>query len=142
MTQVNTGTEDLLAEINEGVGLITLNRPEARNAMSGAMNTALAATLADFELNPAVKVIVLTGAGKGFCAGGDVKGMAASGDGTVETIRSMARFIANGSCSVRRPESFLRCQSLRSLPCRVPQLAPVSHSRWRATCVSWRQARS
>ena len=46
MTQVNTGTEDLLAEINEGVGLITLNRPEARNAMSGAMNTALAATLA------------------------------------------------------------------------------------------------
>ena len=83
MTQVNTGTEDLLAEINEGVGLITLNRPEARNAMSGAMNTALAATLADFELNPAVKVIVLTGAGKGFCAGGDVKGMAASGDGTV-----------------------------------------------------------
>ena len=83
MTQVNRGTEDLLAEINEGVGLITLNRPEARNAMSGAMNTALAATLADFELNPAVKVIVLTGAGKGFCAGGDVKGMAASGDGTV-----------------------------------------------------------
>ena len=83
MTHVNTGTEDLLAEINEGVGLITLNRPEARNAMSGAMNTALAATLADFELNPAVKVIVLTGAGKGFCAGGDVKGMAASGDGTV-----------------------------------------------------------
>ena len=83
MTQVTTGTEDLLAEINEGVGLITLNRPEARNAMSGAMNTALAATLSDFELNPAVKVIVLTGAGKGFCAGGDVKGMAASGDGTV-----------------------------------------------------------
>ena len=83
MMQVNTGTEDLLAETNEGVGLITLNRPEARNAMSGAMNTALAETLADFELNPAVKVIVLTGAGKGFCAGGDVKGMAASGDGTV-----------------------------------------------------------
>ena len=83
MTRVNTGTEDLLAEINEGVGLITLNRPDARNAMSGAMNTALATTLADFEINSAVKVVVLTGAGKGFCAGGDVKGMAASGDGTV-----------------------------------------------------------
>jgi 2-(1,2-epoxy-1,2-dihydrophenyl)acetyl-CoA isomerase len=47
------------------------------------MTAALATQLADAELNPAVKVIVLTGAGKGFCAGGDVKGMAASGDGTV-----------------------------------------------------------
>ena len=104
MTQVNTGTEDLLAEINEGVGLITLNRPEARNAMSGAMNTALAATLADFELNPAVKVIVLTGAGKGFCAGGDVKGMAASGDGTVgdNTIDGAIHRQQVTACDVRK----------------------------------------
>ena len=83
MAQINTGTDDLLADVTDGVGVITLNRPEARNAMSGAMNTALAATLAEFELDSAVKVVVLTGAGKGFCAGGDVKGMAASGDGTV-----------------------------------------------------------
>jgi 2-(1,2-epoxy-1,2-dihydrophenyl)acetyl-CoA isomerase len=83
MAQVNTGTDDLLADVTDGVGVITLNRPEARNAMSGAMNTALAATLAEFELDSSVKVVVLTGAGKGFCAGGDVKGMAASGDGTV-----------------------------------------------------------
>ena len=80
---INTGTEELLAEINDGIGLITLNRPQARNAMSGEMTRALKETLADFELNPAVKCLVLTGAGKGFCAGGDVKGMAASGDGTV-----------------------------------------------------------
>ena len=80
---VETGTEDLLAQLEGGVLTITLNRPDARNAMSGAMTAALATQLADAELNPAVKVIVLTGAGKGFCAGGDVKGMAASGDGTV-----------------------------------------------------------
>jgi len=43
----------------------------------------LSHTLAAWELDPAIKCIVLTGAGKGFCAGGDVKGMAASGDGTV-----------------------------------------------------------
>lgn len=85
MTDIDTGTEDLLASVNNGVGLITLNRPQARNAMSGEMNVALANTLENFELNPEVNCIVLTGAGKGFCAGGDVKGMASSGDGTVGT---------------------------------------------------------
>jgi 2-(1,2-epoxy-1,2-dihydrophenyl)acetyl-CoA isomerase len=60
-----------------------MNRPEARNAMSGEMTAAMSEQLASAELNPAVRCIVLTGAGKGFCAGGDVKGMAASGDGTV-----------------------------------------------------------
>jgi len=83
MTSIDTGTDHLLAEVNEGVGLITLNRPDARNAMSGDMTAALARTLADFELDAAVKCVVLTGAGKGFCAGGDVKGMASRGDGTV-----------------------------------------------------------
>jgi 2-(1,2-epoxy-1,2-dihydrophenyl)acetyl-CoA isomerase len=80
---IDTDTDDLLAEVIDGVALITLNRPEARNAMSGPMNQALQKTLADAEVDPDIKCIVLTGAGKGFCAGGDVKGMAASGDGTV-----------------------------------------------------------
>lgn len=83
MATIDTGTDHLLAEVNEGVGLLTLNRPDARNAMSGEMNQALQTMLAQFELDSAVRCIVLTGAGKGFCAGGDVKGMAASGDGTV-----------------------------------------------------------
>ncbi len=83
MTAVDTGTEDLLASLDDGVLTLTLNRPEARNAMSGAMTAALGRRLAVAELDPAVKCVVLTGAGKGFCAGGDVKGMAARGDGTV-----------------------------------------------------------
>ena len=83
MSTIDTGTNDLLASLENAVAVLTLNRPEARNAMSGEMNAALQTLLADLELNPAVKCIVLTGAGKGFCAGGDVKGMAASGDGTV-----------------------------------------------------------
>ncbi len=80
---LDTGTSDLIATLDEGVLTLMLNRPEARNAMSKAMNKALQEQLADAEFNPAVKCLVLTGAGKGFCAGGDVKGMAASGDGTV-----------------------------------------------------------
>ena len=82
-TTIDTGTNDLLANLDAGVLTLTLNRPEARNAMSGAMTAALADRLAWAEFDPAVKCVVLTGAGKGFCAGGDVKGMAASGDGTV-----------------------------------------------------------
>ena len=74
--QIDTGTLDLLATLKEGVLTLTLNRPEARNAMSEAMNKALAEQLAWAEVAPSVKCVVLTGAGKGFCAGGDVKGMA------------------------------------------------------------------
>jgi 2-(1,2-epoxy-1,2-dihydrophenyl)acetyl-CoA isomerase len=80
---IDTGTTDLLATLDDGVLILTLNRPEARNAMSAAMNAALSEQLARAELDNDVKVIVLTGAGNGFCAGGDVKGMAARGDGTV-----------------------------------------------------------
>jgi 2-(1,2-epoxy-1,2-dihydrophenyl)acetyl-CoA isomerase len=80
---IDTGTTDLLAALDDGVLTLTLNRPEARNAMSGAMTAALAEQLAKAEFDREVKCIVLTGAGKGFCAGGDVKGMASRGDGTV-----------------------------------------------------------
>lgn len=81
--EIDTGTTDLLATLDAGVLTLTLNRPQARNAMTRPMNTALQQQLASAELDPAVKCIVLTGAGNGFCAGGDVKSMAASGDGTV-----------------------------------------------------------
>jgi 2-(1,2-epoxy-1,2-dihydrophenyl)acetyl-CoA isomerase len=74
---IDTGTPDLLAERDAGVLTLTMNRPQARNAMSREMNTALQQQLAAAEDDPEVKCIVLTGAGGAFCAGGDVKGMAA-----------------------------------------------------------------
>ena len=80
---IDTGTMDLTATLADGILTLTLNRPQARNAMSRAMNEALQQQLALAELDPAVKCVVLTGAGNAFCAGGDVKGMAAAGDGTV-----------------------------------------------------------
>ncbi len=83
MATFETGTDDLLADLDGGVLTLTMNRPKARNAMTRPMVTALAEQLGKAELDPQVRCIVLTGAGKGFCAGGDVKGMAASGDGTV-----------------------------------------------------------
>ena len=80
MTALDTGTEDLRAEIDDGVAVITMNRPDRRNAFSRAMVSALGAILAQVETDEAVGCVVLTGAGGAFCAGGDVKSMAASAD--------------------------------------------------------------
>jgi len=77
MTALDTGTEDLRAEIDGGVAVITMNRPDRRNAFSYAMVSALEAVLAQVETDEAVGCVVLTGAGGAFCAGGDVKSMAA-----------------------------------------------------------------
>jgi 2-(1,2-epoxy-1,2-dihydrophenyl)acetyl-CoA isomerase len=81
MSDIDTGTSDLLATLDGGVLTLTLNRPQARNAMSGEMNAALGQQLAWAELAPEVRVVVLTGAGQGFCAGGDVKGMNSRNEG-------------------------------------------------------------
>lgn len=83
MTTLDTGTPDLQATQEGGVLTLTMNRPDARNALSRPMLQAMQQQLVAAEFNPEVRCIVLTGAGKAFCAGGDVKGMAAAGDGTV-----------------------------------------------------------
>src|SRR5439155_26103915 len=75
METIDTGTDDLLAEIDEGVATITMNRPERRNALSNPMLDAMARVLARVEVDNDVGCVVLTGAGGAFCAGGDVKGM-------------------------------------------------------------------
>lgn len=79
MREIDTGTGDLLAHVDDGVGVVTLNRPERRNALSPEMLTALAAVLPSLEAAPDVRAVVLTGAGSAFCAGGDVKAFAARG---------------------------------------------------------------
>jgi 2-(1,2-epoxy-1,2-dihydrophenyl)acetyl-CoA isomerase len=75
VTQLDTGTEDLLAEVDDGVAVLTMNRPDRRNAMSEAMMAAMDRVLRDVEADDAVGCVVLTGAGGAFCAGGDVKAM-------------------------------------------------------------------
>lgn len=81
MAAIDTGTDHLLASIDDGVEVLTMNRPERRNALSDEMLTALARLLAAAETNDDVGCVVLTGAGGAFCAGGDVKGMADGGGG-------------------------------------------------------------
>jgi 2-(1,2-epoxy-1,2-dihydrophenyl)acetyl-CoA isomerase len=68
--------EDLLEAVEEGVATLTMNRPDRLNALSRPMMEALQAALSRLGGDPAVGAVVLTGRGRAFCAGGDVKAMA------------------------------------------------------------------
>ena len=75
---MTTADNALLSELKDGVLTLTFNRPEARNALTPDMLTKMRDELARAELDPDVGCIMLTGAGDAFCAGGDVKAMAAA----------------------------------------------------------------
>lgn len=75
-----TSTEDdVFGEVADGVGTITLNRPDRRNALSDAMVAGLSSLLEQMQESDDVRVIVVTGAGKAFCSGGDVQDFDAKG---------------------------------------------------------------
>lgn len=69
-------TNDLLVERRGGVAIMTMNRPDRLNALSGDMLDALVSNAHDFWHDSSVRCVVITGAGRGFSAGGDVKSMA------------------------------------------------------------------
>jgi 2-(1,2-epoxy-1,2-dihydrophenyl)acetyl-CoA isomerase len=68
--------EHILLKRAEGIGTLTLNRPDKLNAFAGTMRKELADALVELEKDPTVRVVVITGAGRGFCAGADVGYMA------------------------------------------------------------------
>ena len=89
------GYQTLLVERGGAIATITLNRPEARNAIDLPMRHELVAALDEVESDEAARVLILTGAGGHFCAGGDVKSMrarrstAAEGRARVELLNRM-----------------------------------------------------
>ncbi len=78
----------LLETLEGGIATLTMNRPEARNALSAEMFEGLSEALPRLAQDPGVRLVVLTGTGAAFCAGGDVKGFArnAGGAATVATF--------------------------------------------------------
>src|SRR5215218_586427 len=62
-------------QVQSGIATLTLNRPDKRNAMSDDMRTEFIHALERVAADKAIRALVLTGAGKGFCAGGDIAGM-------------------------------------------------------------------
>lgn len=90
MAKLETGTDELLGEISDGIAVLTMNRPQRRNALSAEMLGALADALRTCETDKDVACVVLTGAGGAFCAGGDVKGMAEGKDSVSPNISGEA----------------------------------------------------
>jgi len=75
-------SDHLLTETRDGIAILTLNRPDRLNALSAEMIQSAIATVERYAVDPSVGCIVLTGAGRGFCAGGDVVAMNAGAAGT------------------------------------------------------------
>ena len=73
--------EQILYDVKDPVAVITLNRPDALNALTGRMQREFKHALAEAESDPAVVGVVLTGAGRGFCAGADIGGLQSTADG-------------------------------------------------------------
>ncbi len=72
---IETDTEDLLGHRIGHVGVLTLNRPERRNALSSGIYHGFATALPAIAADPSIRVLMVTGAGGAFCSGGDVKAM-------------------------------------------------------------------
>ena len=70
-------TDQLIETFEDGIATLTMNRPEARNALTGEMLAAFSAAAPRLAMDPNVRAVVITGAGGAFCAGGDVKGFVA-----------------------------------------------------------------
>ena len=82
--------ETLLVEASDGVATITINRPDAANAMSPLCAKEICEAATALESDASVRAIVITGAGKMFCAGGDLSAFAAAGDDTRRLLMQMA----------------------------------------------------
>jgi enoyl-CoA hydratase len=87
MPDVTPDDQHCLVEKREHVLIVTMNRPEARNALSGPMLAGLTAAWNQVDADPDIRVAILTGAGGAFCAGADLKAMTSSHPG--ESARSM-----------------------------------------------------
>ncbi len=87
--------QQIVYEVQDPVAVITMNRPEALNALTGRMMAEIRHALAAAEQDPAVVGIVLTGAGRGFCAGADMAGLDATASGEAGAQEDLSALAAS-----------------------------------------------
>ncbi|MGW6394474.1 enoyl-CoA hydratase/isomerase family protein [Streptomyces sp. NPDC055103] len=88
MTEV---LDDVLHTVENGVSWITLNRPEAMNAVTWDQRERIIALLASASADPEIRAVVVTATGRGFCAGADLRGAPATGDRVAGDVARMIR---------------------------------------------------
>ena len=98
-------TDSVRWDLDGAVATITLNRPQARNALTAELKTELLGALGQAASSPDVRAVLITGAGQAFCAGQDLREHA----GLLEAARSPDEALA---CGRRRPPS--RCAAARA----------------------------
>ncbi len=95
---IDTGTDTVRIEVTDRVGVITLSRPDRRNALHDDMYAPMIAAVEAFAADPGVGCVVVTGAGSAFCAGGDVRrGSGRTTDGTTPPADVRAANLAANS---------------------------------------------
>lgn len=91
---MSSPTAEVTHTVTGGVAYLTLNRPEALNAITPAQRDRLITLLGEASADPSVRAVVLTGTGRGFCAGADLRGGGSSGD---RVAGDVARVIRQGA---------------------------------------------
>ncbi len=96
-------SEVVQMQVQDGVALLTLNRPDRLNAWTSEMENAYFGALEACAHDEAVRVIVVTGAGRGFCAGADMQQLQAIGDGGVQDDDAEERIEQTFPLSIPKP---------------------------------------
>lgn len=112
MGELNTGTDDLIGRIEGHVAVLSFNRPDRRNALSEGVYAGFAEALPRIAADPDVRVLMLTGEGGAFCAGGDVKGM---NERNKSAGSGQPRSVEFGIADLRRRQNQVT-MALRNLP--------------------------
>ena len=116
MEKIDTGTDHLLLEKGDGFAVLTMNRPEARNALSDELTPALRKTLKEFNESNIVRSLMITGSGESFCAGGDIKSMSKEGIGPKSTREESINDLQKKQISLTGALFNLKKPTIASLP--------------------------
>lgn len=111
--------QHITAELAAGILTLTLNRPDKLNAYTARMGRELADAFKWADADDAIRVVLVTGSGRGFCAGADISGGADTFD---TSAASATRGEVLGNAEVRRRESF----TMRIFNCRKPSIAAIN----------------